>query len=147
MDRLAVEGAEGGTAGNAWSKMIQVLRSSRLVRSITTLRLSKLRSRIGVGALLLGLGFGGSLVALPALASSPSYMTTTVPLRWCSNFNNPGCNTAYTVYAGEHVTMVCWVDANWYDGTNRWFEVYDYGGDFGLVSANMVANQTSVGHC
>jgi hypothetical protein len=44
--------------------------------------------------------------------------------------------------------MICWKDANWYAGTNRWFYVSTiYGSGKAWVSANQVKAQTVVGHC
>lgn len=46
------------------------------------------------------------------------------------------------------IRMICWTDAQWYAGTNRWFKVNDiYGSGTNWVSANQVINQTIVGHC
>ncbi|MCH0558563.1 MULTISPECIES: hypothetical protein [Streptomyces] len=44
------------------------------------------------------------------------------------------------------VSMICWTDNQWYDGTNRWFKVNTVYGQ-GYMIANQVSNQTRVGHC
>lgn len=88
-------------------------------------------------------------VGVPAAqASGTSYMNTTTMLRSCTDVNDSICNTRYTARAGTAVQMKCWEDANWYDGTNRWFIVWAPSVPaMGWVSANMVSNQTAVGHC
>jgi hypothetical protein len=90
-----------------------------------------------------------SAVGIPdAAASGTTHMNTTTMLRACTDVNNSICNTRYWVTAGTAVQMKCWEDANWYDGTNRWFIVWAPSvGAMGWVSANMVSNQTVVGHC
>jgi hypothetical protein len=47
---------------------------------------------------------------------------------------------------GTSLTMLCWTDTQWYDGTNRWFKVSSIYG-VGYTSANEVGGQTTVGHC
>jgi hypothetical protein len=86
---------------------------------------------------------------LAAQASATSVMTASTPLRICAN-TTATCNNplGLSVSKGTHVQMKCWEDAAWYDGTNRWFIVYNpANGDMGWVSADMVAYQTVVGHC
>lgn len=47
---------------------------------------------------------------------------------------------------GTPVTMLCWTDNQWWDGTNRWFKTSSIYG-IGFMNADQVSNQTSVGHC
>jgi hypothetical protein len=42
--------------------------------------------------------------------------------------------------------MRCWIDSQWWNGTNRWFKVDSQYGS-GYMIATQVSNQTSVGHC
>ncbi len=44
------------------------------------------------------------------------------------------------------LTMICWTDTQWFDGSNRWFKVSSIYGT-GYTPANEVGNQTRVGHC
>jgi hypothetical protein len=44
------------------------------------------------------------------------------------------------------VSMLCWTDAQWYRGTNRWFKVDSVYGR-GYMIATQVSGQTGVGHC
>lgn len=44
------------------------------------------------------------------------------------------------------LTMLCWKDGSWANGTNRWFAIYA-GSISGFVNANLVTNQSTVPHC
>jgi hypothetical protein len=46
-----------------------------------------------------------------------------------------------------YVTMVCWRNAGWWDGTNRWFEVNSaWFGEF-WMNADQVGGQQNVRAC
>ena len=46
------------------------------------------------------------------------------------------------------VTMRCWTDSQWFNGTNRWFKVDTvYGPGYGYMIATQVSSQTRVGRC
>ncbi|MFE9560221.1 hypothetical protein ACFYM0_03855 [Streptomyces sp. NPDC006487] len=60
------------------------------------------------------------------------------------------------IWSGAPVTMYCWVDSVWSNGTNRWFRVQGAGYSpytgrpimvTGYVSATKIVNQIRVGHC
>jgi hypothetical protein len=87
----------------------------------------------------------GALVAgaQPAAAST---ITTSTPVRACTNLADASCAAWTTLPAGSTVTMRCWRDQSSYAGTVRWFWV-DGPGRQGFVSANHVRSQTSVPHC
>lgn len=106
------------------------------------MRLDSLAAAAGGIALV----FAASMAA--QATSFNSVMTASTPLRICANTSST-CNNplGLSVTSGEHVQMRCWEDSQWYDGTNRWFIVMAPNADMGWVSADMVANQTTVGHC
>lgn len=75
--------------------------------------------------------------------------TTMCASRGCDLFQwGPDNGYFFTAPGYTSVRMICWTDAQWYAGTNRWFKVSDiYGTGTNWVSANQVINQTIVGHC
>jgi hypothetical protein len=82
-------------------------------------------------------------VAPQALAFGPSFCNSS----GCSLSAQP--NTAgifFEMPRNTAVTMVCWTDSQWFNGTNRWFKVNSIYGT-GYMIATQVSNQTKVGHC
>ncbi|MEU2391482.1 hypothetical protein [Streptomyces sp. NPDC007369] len=88
----------------------------------------------------------------PASAASPR-TTSRAPV-----YNSPTAPQTLqgTLWANVSVTMTCWKDGAWANGTNRWFFVYGkgfhpYPSDnptvFGYVSAAKIVNQANVPHC
>jgi hypothetical protein len=52
-----------------------------------------------------------------------------------------------TLRSSYSLDLRCWVDGDWYAGTNRWFETLYYGMWY-WVSADQIANpQPSLPHC
>ena len=105
--------------------------------------------RFVIGAFaLIGLLVGAGIAAVPAGASGSSVMLQSEPLRWgpSTDYSN-----TWTASKGTPIQMICWTDSQWYDGSNRWFEVRGSSPNFsyqeGYVPANSVGNQSSVGHC
>jgi hypothetical protein len=92
---------------------------------------------IAAGALTIG--------APAAQASGPSYCNVYPGGCDLSNTYNTGGFYAVVPY-DTNVGMICWIDAQWFDGTNRWFKVSTVEGT-GYMIANQVSNQTTVGHC
>jgi hypothetical protein len=90
--------------------------------------------------------------AAPAEAAAPRTNSLT---------NAYAASTPYSylrgaIWSGAYVTMHCWEDNVWADGTNRWFKVTGPGWDprtgraasiHGFVPATRIINQVSVGHC
>ncbi|WP_412074952.1 hypothetical protein ACLF6K_02270 [Streptomyces xanthophaeus] len=73
-------------------------------------------------------------------------------------YNSPAAPQALVggIFSGAPVTMRCWRDGAWANGTNRWFLVEGAGYNpftgrpafvRGFVSANKIANQIKVGRC
>lgn len=88
---------------------------------------------------------GATVVATATAASAygPSYCNTST----CSLSVSPDTGGIYFEMPRlTPVSMVCWTDSQWWDGTNRWFKVNTVYGQ-GYMNANQVSNQTSVGHC
>lgn len=108
----------------------------------------KLARVVSVAAALGGIVMSFTTSGAAHANSFSSVMTASAPLRICANTSST-CNNpqGLSVADGEHVQMLCWEDSQWYDGTNRWFIVEAPNADMGWVSADMVADQTSVGHC
>jgi hypothetical protein len=78
-----------------------------------------------------------------AMAYGPSYCNSST----CDLADTPSASTIYfEMPRSTAESMVCWIDAEWYDGTNRWFKVSTIYGT-GYTSADQVSNQTKVGHC
>jgi len=81
--------------------------------------------------------------ATPALAYGPSYCNKST----CSLSNS--ANTSGIFFEMPKltpVTMKCWTDSQWWNGTNRWFKVDSQYG-LGYLIATQVSSQTTVGHC
>lgn len=84
---------------------------------------------------------GVSMVS--AEAASASYCNRST----CDLASGPSTGQIYfQMPSGTGMSMICWADAQWYLGTNRWFKVSTIYGT-GYTSANEVGGQTSVGHC
>jgi hypothetical protein len=82
-------------------------------------------------------------LAPPALAYGPSYCNTST----CSLSNS--ANTSGFFFEMPRLTkvsMLCWTDSQWWNGTNRWFKVDSIYGQ-GYLIATQVSSQTTVGHC
>jgi hypothetical protein len=108
------------------------------------LNISRLRVRISLAAAALAAAASPlAIAATPAAAAAASYCKSS------------SCDLASQPYTGyiyfemprlTALTMICWTDTQWYDGTNRWFKVKSIYGT-GYTSANEVGNQARVGHC
>lgn len=87
-----------------------------------------------------------ALVAFTAPASasaSASYCNSST----CSLSGSPSTGQIYfEMPRYTPVTMLCWTDNQWWNGTNRWFKVNSQYGR-GYMIATQVSNQTRVGHC
>jgi hypothetical protein len=91
--------------------------------------------------------FAGAMLAdaPAALAYGPSYCNASSCLT--STTSSTG-GYFFDMPRGTAVSMVCWTDDQWWNGTNRWFKVHDiYGTGTNWMNANQVGHQTSVGHC
>ena len=104
--------------------------------------------RVAATLAVIGSAFAGATVATSpanAAAYGPSYCNASS----CSLSNSASSSQIYfEMPRGSGVSMICWTDAGWYAGTNRWFKVRTiYGSGIGWMSANQVGNQTRVGHC
>jgi hypothetical protein len=94
----------------------------------------------------------GLLGAAPAHAAPPP--TTTAFAVAFNHVTQPKRDTG-GFFSGWAVSMSCWRDGDWSNGTNRWFWVSGYGlkpdgtsGNIsGFISANLVRNQQTVGRC
>jgi hypothetical protein len=109
------------------------------------LRKLRLKAAAAAGAAVVTASFGAAAIgAQPALASATHCVSG-----GCDLFQNgPDNGYFFTTPGLTPVTMICWTDAQWYDGTNRWFKISDiYGTGTNWTSADEVANQTTVGHC
>ncbi|MFJ3173655.1 hypothetical protein ACIPJK_23145 [Streptomyces roseus] len=102
-------------------------------------------------------GAAGALLALtaatPAGAAASPKTTGLTPA-----YDSPSAPQALVggIFGGWPVTMRCWRDGAWANGTNRWF--YVEGGGYnpfsgrpayvrGFVSANKITNQIKVDRC
>ncbi|WP_159052618.1 hypothetical protein [Streptomyces bungoensis] len=88
---------------------------------------------------------GATLLAAAPTASAygPSYCNSST----CSLSNSPSTGGIYFEMPRlTPVTMICWTDNQWWNGTNRWFKVNTVYGT-GYMIATQVSNQTRVGHC
>lgn len=87
---------------------------------------------------------GAALAAAPAaLAFGPSFCNASS----CLLSTSPSTAGAYfEMPQGTPVTMLCWTDNQWWDGTNRWFKTSSIYG-IGFMNADQVSNQTRVGNC
>ncbi|WP_329013757.1 hypothetical protein OG271_05090 [Micromonospora rifamycinica] len=82
-------------------------------------------------------------LATPAQAYGPSYCNgSTCSLSISSNTSG----IYFEMPRSTPVTMICWTDDQWWNGTNRWFKVDSLYGR-GFMIATQVSNQTRVGHC
>ncbi len=81
--------------------------------------------------------------AQPAQAFGPSYCNSST----CSLSNTSNTGGIYfEMPRSTPVTMRCWTDSQWWNGTNRWFQVDSVFGR-GYMIATQVSNQTRVGRC
>ncbi|MFI5938051.1 hypothetical protein [Actinoplanes sp. NPDC051494] len=95
-----------------------------------------------VAAVTLAVGAGTTIMAAPASAAGPKCNSST-----CSLWNEPSTNNhKYEIPNGASLTMKCWIDNQWWKGTNRWFRIESAYG-WGFVIATQVSNQVSVGRC
>jgi hypothetical protein len=115
------------------------------------MRAMKLKRGLAIAASFAGMS--GSLFAV-GLAATPSAYAAGTSLcvrNGCDLFQYGPDNGYFFTTPGDHpVRMICWTDAQWYDGTNRWFKISDiYGTGTNWTSANevQVQTQTRVGHC
>ncbi|MFD7080111.1 hypothetical protein ACFYXV_10375 [Streptomyces sp. NPDC002181] len=120
------------------------------MKSIHTGRLRRWGRTAAVGA-------AGAVLALtaagPAGAATSPKTTSLTPA-----YDSPFAPQALVggIFGGWPVTMRCWRDGAWANGTNRWF--YVEGGGYnpysgrpayvrGFVSANKITNQIKVARC
>ena len=98
----------------------------------------------GAGAAALAPGAQASAAtARPAVLFGPSYCNSSS----CDLSNAPNSGEIYfEMPRSTALTMICWTDTQWFDGSNRWFKVSSIYGT-GYTPANEVGNQTRVGHC
>ncbi|SDH59269.1 hypothetical protein SAMN05216553_1328 [Lentzea fradiae] len=81
--------------------------------------------------------------ATPALAYGPSYCNKST----CSLSSSANSSGIYFEMPRlTSVTMKCWTDSQWWNGTNRWFKIDSMYGQ-GYLIATQVSSQTTVGHC
>lgn len=107
-------------------------------------KFKRLRTAFAAAAVFAALGTG-----VVAGAASADAAATQCGGGGCDLFAfGPANGYFFTTPGHAIVGMICWEDASWYDGTNRWFYVSTiYGSGRAWVSANQVINQTVVGHC
>ncbi len=91
---------------------------------------------VGVVSLML-LGTPNALAYGPSYCKAPGCDLSGAPNTGQIFFSMPG---------GTPLTMLCWTDSQWYNGTNRWFKVSSQY-PTGYVIATQVGAQTTVGHC
>ena len=100
------------------------------------------RTAVGlVGALALT-GAAAAVTAPAAMAGQPYCNSSTCSLSGAPN-SGP---IFYEMPRYTPVTMVCWTDAQWWRGTNRWFRVQTKYGN-GWMIATQVSSQVSTPHC
>lgn len=117
-------------------------------------RQRRVRTRLRKTVVVLALcGAGLGATAGPAVAAPPPTTTSTT-----NAYAGP---TPYSslvggILSGAVVTMHCWTDNVWADGTNRWFLVTGLGWSpysgrltsiHGFVSATRIKDQARVGRC
>ncbi|XVV10836.1 hypothetical protein ACQP2X_39260 [Actinoplanes sp. CA-131856] len=100
----------------------------------------------------LGIALTAATVAPAQAVESPKTNSLTVAY----TAPTPYSSIVGGIWANFPVTMHCWVDYAWADGTNRWFYVDGAGYSpytgrpimvHGFVSANRIVNQARVDHC
>jgi hypothetical protein len=100
----------------------------------------------------LGVVLAGAAAA-PAQAAEPP-KTNSLTVAYTAP--TPYSSIVGGIWPNFPVTMHCWVDYAWAEGTNRWFYVDGAGYSpytgrpitvHGFVSANRIKNQIRVGHC
>lgn len=102
--------------------------------------------RTAVAAAAVAAVAGAITVAAPsALAYGPSYCNASS----CMTSMSPStAQYFFDMPRGTPVTMICWTDNQWWNGTNRWFKVHDiYGTGTNWLNANQVGHQVSTPHC
>jgi hypothetical protein len=93
----------------------------------------------------------GSL-ALSASADAATSSGTTLV------YSAPSPHSAWLggIFNGTPITMRCWIDSTWTNGTNRWFRIEGLGYNprtgrpnffNGYASASTITNQNAVPHC
>lgn len=116
----------------------------------------RMRGKLGPKAatlIMITCGVGGVLLA----PSAPAQAQATGPAaRFGPSYcNSSSCDLATGPNSGDiyfemprltALTMICWTDAQTFDGSNRWFKASSIYGT-GYTPANEVGNQTRVGHC
>jgi hypothetical protein len=100
----------------------------------------RIRRSVTVAVLAVGIMIG---FAPQAMAYGPSYCNSST----CSLSNTTNTSGIFfEMPRSTPVTMRCWKDSQWWNGTNRWFKVDSVYGQ-GYMIATQVSNQTSVGRC
>ena len=105
---------------------------------------ARLRRRAGLALIA---AIAATAVSISTAQASPAFGPSYCNASSCDLASGP--NSAYIYFEMPRSTplsMLCWTDTQWYDGTNRWFKVSSIYGT-GYTSANEVGHQTSVGHC
>jgi hypothetical protein len=101
--------------------------------------------------IMIACGMGGAALA----PSAPALAAASLPKFGPSYCNSSSCDLATGPNSGDiyfemprltALTMICWTDAQVFDGSNRWFKASSIYGT-GYTPANEVGNQTRVGHC
>ncbi|MFI8259906.1 MULTISPECIES: hypothetical protein [unclassified Streptomyces] len=118
---------------------------------------SILKRRLGHWGRAAAVGAAGAALALtaaaPAGAANPPKTNSLTPA-----YDSPFAPQALIggIFSGVTVTMRCWRDGAWANGTNRWFLVEGAGYNpytgrlnfvRGFVSANKIVNQVRVDRC
>lgn len=88
-----------------------------------------------------------ALAAQPAAERVPEFGPSYCVRGGCDLFDGPDYLLFFTTPGYTPVTMLCWTNSGWYDGTNRWFKISSIYDSDVYTSANEVLNQTKVGHC
>lgn len=106
--------------------------------------INRLRLRtLGTAAALATMATCSVLMPGTALADGFGTTNTNTPLFASPS---PSGGSEITLRPGYSLDLHCWVDAAWYDGTNRWFKA-NYFSMWYYVSANMISNQPSLPRC
>jgi len=102
------------------------------------------RRRLQAGSVALACAaiLGSAVAAAPSAMAAASYCNRST----CGLANSAGGAFYFQMPRNTPVTMKCWTDSSWYNGTNRWFQTSSIYGT-GFMSASEVGSQTSTPHC
>jgi hypothetical protein len=111
----------------------------------------KMKRGLTIVASIAGMSGGLFAVGLAATPSAYAAGTSLCVRNGCDLFQyGPDNGYILTAPGDTPISMICWTDAQWYDGTNRWFKISDwYGTGTNWTSANEVqaSTQKKVNHC